>query len=201
MKWRFLFLTVLLALFVVPAFADSLTFTNQGGLSVSSAGISADSTMTGFSVDGKLIESGKIGGVYFDTGTFIGSLKNGGSFSGGDFSFGLFGPDGKTIEGAIFADNFTGTLTKIGKDLYDLVGTFSGIADGVAFKGTTNQILSFGGDDDHRRGDDGNGCWRDLHGTTTITGATVPEPSTLTFLGTGLIALAGVVRRKLGARV
>jgi hypothetical protein len=95
-------------------------------------------------------------------------------------------------------NNFTGTLTKIGKDLYDLAGTFSGIADGVAFKGTTNQIFGFSSDDDHGRRHDDDGCWKDLHGKTTIT--TVPEPSTLTFLGTGLIALAGVVRRKLGAR-
>ena len=197
MKLRLLICTVLLALFAVPAFADSFTFTNKGGLSVSSAGISADSTMTSLSVDGTLIESGKIGGVSFDTGTFIGSLNNGGSFSGGGFSFGLFGSDGKTIDGAIFANNFTGTLTKIGNDLYDLVGTFSGISHGIAFKGTTNQIFSFSGDS----GDDGNGCWSDLHNTTTITRATVPEPSTLTFLGTGLIALAGAVRRKLGARV
>jgi PEP-CTERM motif len=200
MKLRLLICTTLLALLAAPAFADSLSFTNKGGLSASSSGISANSTMTSFSVDGTLILSGKIGGVSFDTGTLTGSL-NGGTFSGGDFSFGLFGPDGKTIEGAIFVDNFTGALTKIGKDLYDLVGTFSGIADGVAFKGTTDQIFSFGGDDDHgRRHHDDDDCWKNLHGTTTITAAAVPEPSTLTFFGTGLIALAGAVRRKLATR-
>lgn len=189
MKLRLLVCTVLLALFVVPAFADSVTFTNKGGLSVSSSGISANSTITSLSVDGTPILSGNIGTLIFDTGALTG-----GSFSGGDFSFALTG------SATVFVNNFAGTLSKIGTDLYDLVGTFSGTFDGVNFTGSTNQIFSLSSDDDHHQGDDdGNGCWR-LHGTTTITTAAVPEPSTLTFLGTGLIALAGAVRRKLGAR-
>jgi hypothetical protein len=185
MKLRLLICTVLLALFAVPAFADSLTFTNKGELSLSSSGISANSVIDGVFVDGTQILSGPVGTLQFDTG-----LKHGGSFTGGDFSFALSG------SATIFANNFAGTLTNIGKGLYDLVGTFSGTFDGVAFSGSTNQIFGLS-DDDH-----GNQCFRDLHGTTTVTGvATVPEPSTLTFLGTGLIALAGAVRRKLGARV
>jgi hypothetical protein len=190
MKLRLLICTVLLALFVVPAFADSLSFTNEGGLSVGSSGISANSVMTSLSVNGTQILSGNIGTVTFDTGTFTGTLKNGGSFTGGDFSFGLTG------SASIFVNNFTGTLTKIGKGLYDLAGTFSGISSGVAFVGSTNQIFSLSSDD---HGDDD--CWKDLHGETTITSTAVPEPSTLTFFGTGLIALAGAVRRKLAARV
>ena len=196
MKVRLLICTVLLALFVVPAFADSVSFTNQGfetggQLLASSSGVSATSAMiTSLSHNGSLIVSGDLGALDFNTGTFTGSLQHGGSFTGGTFSI-----------GAVVFNNFAGTLTNIGKGLYDLVGTFSGTYDGLAFTGSTKQIFSFGGgDDDHQHGDDGNGCWSDLHGTTTVTTA-VPEPSTLTFLGTGLIALAGVVRRKLGARV
>ena len=188
MKLRLLICTVLLALLAVPAFADSLSFTNEGGLSV---GSSANSTMTSFSVNGTQILSGNIGTVDFNTGTFTGSLTSGGSFSGGDFSFGLTG------SAAVFVNNFTGTLTKIGNGLYDLAGTFSGVSNGIAFFGSTNQIFSLSSDD---RGDDD--CWHDLHGTTTITpSASVPEPGTLTFFGTGLIALAGVVRRKLAVRI
>lgn len=196
MKLRLLICTVLLALLVVPAFADSVSFTNQGGLSVSSSGISANSTMTSLSVNGQQILSGDIGFVLFDTGILTGSLKSG-SFSGGSFDFGLGAPGS---QGEIFFSNFAGTLTKIGKGLYDLVGTFSGTIDGVKYIGSTNQIFSFSGDDDHSRHHGDDDCWKDLHGTTTITTAAVPEPSTLTFLGTGLIALAGAVRRKLGAR-
>src|SRR5215469_3230538 len=188
MKLRLLICTVLLALFVVPAFADSVTFTNQGGLSVGASGISANSVITGVSVDGMPIPfpPGPIGTLTFDTGALTG-----GSFSGGDFTFGLFGGD------TIKVYNFVGTVTNLGTDLYNLVGTFSGtLSDGVSFTGSTNRTFSFSIDGD-RSGDDGNGC---LRGTTIVTTA-VPEPSTLTFLGTGLIALAGAVRRKLGARV
>ena len=189
MKLRLLICTVLLALFVVPAFADSVTITNVGGqLSGSSSGINATkSIINTLSVDGLPPISGNIGVLGFDTGALTG-----GSFSGGDFKFGQDPSD------VIMFTNFAGTLTKIGKDLYDLVGAFSGTIDGVKYIGTTTQTFSFSGDDHGR--DDGNGCWSDLHGTTTITTAAVPEPSTLTFLGTGLIALAGAVRRKLGAR-
>lgn len=187
MKLRLLLCTVLLALFAAPAFADSVTFTNSGGVSVSSSGISANSVINGLSINGNLILSGPSGFLSFDTGTFTGSLHNGGSFTGGDFSFGLSG------SGAIFVNNFAGTLTKIGHDLYDLVGTFSGVIDGIKFTGSTNQVFSLG------RDDDGKECFRNLRGTTTITTAAVPEPGTLTLFGTGLIGLAGAVRRKLQA--
>jgi PEP-CTERM motif-containing protein len=203
MKFRLLICAVLLTLMVAPAFADSLSFTNQGfsstyggSLSASSSGINVlNSQINTLSVNGMQVLSGDIGVLSLDTGIFTGSL-NGGSFTGGHFSF------GQTPSDVIMFNNFVGTLTKIGKDLYDLVGTFSATIDGVNYIGSTNQIFSFSGDDDHGRhhqGDDD--CWKDLHGTTTITTAAVPEPSTLTFFGTGLIALAGAVRRKLAGRV
>jgi hypothetical protein len=190
MKLRLLMCTVLLALFAVPAFADSVSFTNRGGgLSLSSSGVSANSMINTLSLDGTQILSGNVGTLQFDTGNFVGSLLSGGTFTGGDFSFALTGSTG-----VVFANNFAGSLTNLGKGLYDLVGTFSGTFDGVSFKGSTNQIFGIS------RDDDGEECFRNLRGTTTITTAAVPEPSTLTFFGTGLIALAGAVRRKLAAR-
>ena len=197
MKLRLLICTVLLALLAVPAFADSLSFTNQGfetgggQLLVGSTGVSATNAMiTTLSFNGSLIAFGDLGPLGFDTGIFTGSLQHGGSFTGGTFSI-----------GAVVFNGFAGTLTNLGKGLYDLAGTFSGTFDGLAFTATTYQIFSFSGDDN--LGDDGKGCWNDLHGTTTLTTGTsaVPEPSTLTFFGTGLIALAGAVRRKLAVRI
>lgn len=207
MKLRLLLCTVLLALVAVPAFADSLSFTNKGlsltyggSLSASSSGVNVvNSVINSLSINGMPALSGDIGVLSFDTGVFTGSL-NGGSFTGGDFSF------GQTPSDVVMFNNFAGTLTKIGKDLYDLVGTFSATIDGVKYIGSTNQIFSLNGDDsgddDHhgRRHHGDDDCWKNLHGTTTITTAAVPEPSTLTFFGTGLIALAGAVRRKLAAR-
>ena len=137
MKLRLLICTVLLALLVVPAFADSVTFTNKGfenggQLFAGSSGVNATNAMiTGLSLNGSLIASGDLGALNFDTGIFTGSLQNGGSFTGGTFSIGA----------AVF-NNFAGTLTNMGKGLYDLVGTFSGTFDGLAFTGSTNQVFS-----------------------------------------------------------
>ena len=188
MKSRLMICLMLLAMFAVPALADTIAFTNRGTVSGSlMGGVSASSVVNSLTFDGTLIGTGPIGLLQFDTGTFTGSLSHGGSFTGGDFTF-TFG--GGAL---IMVNNFMGTLTKIGDDLYDLVGTFSGTSQGIHFTGSTNQVFSSEDDDHGRR------CFKDLHGTTTIVTTAVPEPGSLTLFGTGLIALAGAVRRKLQA--
>jgi hypothetical protein len=194
MKSRVMIWAVLLAIFALPAMADTITFTNVGGnVSGGFGGLKGASTINSVTINGMLIGTGDFGPLSFTTGMLTGSLSKGASFSTGVFEF--------TVGSLIKVTNFMGTVTKIGNDLFDLAGTFSGTSQGVHFTGSTNQTFSFNFDDDHH----GRQCFNDLQGTTTLiaTTASVPEPGTLMLFGTGLMALAGVVRRRvqLGQKV
>jgi hypothetical protein len=172
-----------LALSVTPALADTIGFDNQGIIAASgTGGITALSTLTGISFNGTSIPTGPIGLILFGTGSLVGSLQGGGQFSDGALVLQI-----TDFPAAIFAGNFTGTWSQIGDHLFELLGTFSGDFEGIRFHGSTDQIfrISFSGEE---------ACFRDLNGTTTLT--TVPEPCTLALMGTGFVALGGVVRRK-----
>jgi PEP-CTERM motif len=181
MKSIFLACTMLLGSLAAPAFATSVTFTNNGILSGSlTSGVV--STANDLVIGGTPIEPGPFGTLSLDLGSFIGSLKHGGTLTGGNFEL---DSDGSVL----FVTSFSGTWDKIGKGSYDLMGQFSGVSDGVGFSGVTNQMFRLSFDDDRV-------CLSQLNGTTTINVSTVPEPGTLTFLGTGVLGLAGALRRK-----
>ena len=184
MNSRLLLCAMLVAVFAVPASADSvlISFTNQGVLSGTlNSGIT--SVASDLALNGSVIQAGPFATLSFDLGSFTGSLKNGGTFTGGTFEL----DNGSAV---LFTTSFSGTWDKVGRGLYDLVGTFSTVSDGIQFTGGTNQMfkVSF---------DDGRVCLRDLRGDTNINASIVPEPSSLALLGTGLVGLAGVVGRKL----
>ena len=186
MKLRFAVWGLFLALCVSPAFADSLHLTNNGVVSGSGSdsGIDLVSSITKMSFNGNVLFSGDVGTLAFNTGNFTGSFLGGGSFNCGTFQMDVNG-----FGTALFASNFAGTWTKISNDVFKLVGTFSATVNGMHLNGVTTQLFELENEDGHLSFDE-------LHGKTCISPAAVPEPGTLSLLGTGLVGLAGLVRRK-----
>ena len=210
-----IFLTILVLALRFTAFADSsVGFVNSGGTLSSSSGGSGSGlgtnnslTLTGstlISVDGLngggLITGSNLGSVGFSTSDLTsGTLQMGGIFAaGGTFTITGNGTGG-IPNGVIFNGSFSGPVTwslvtlANGTHNYTLSGSLSGAwYSGGTVNGATVQLTI----------NTGKGFF---NGSTTIASGdtnimtTVPEPSTLGLLGTGLIGVAGVIRRKFKA--
>ena len=193
----FWFLLLALAL-PTAAFASSVDFTNDGGtLSGNKAGLSlSGSTLVAVNgLNGGLV-TGNLGSVTFSTGALTsGSLKMGGTFaSGGSFEITGNGTGG-IPNGVIFSGSFSGPVTWAlvtlanGTHNYTLSGSLTGTwYTGLIVFGATIQLTVNSGKGFF------NGSTKISSGDTNI--STVPEPSSLMLLGTGIVGLAGVLRRK-----
>ena|SRR5579863_3352325 len=204
---------ILLALLALAlpfaAFADSsVGFTNSGGTLSSSgtgtlSGTSGGLTLTGstlIAVDGLAgggLVTGNLGSVSFSTsGLSTGSFQMGGTFAaGGTFDIvgnGTSGIPNETIFNGTFSGPVTWTLLTLanGTHEYTLSGSLTGTwYNGSTVYGATVQLTINTGKGFF------NGSTNIASGDTNI--VTAPEPGTLVLMGTGLLAAAGVLRRKL----
>lgn len=200
-------LALLIVCLPVAMWANSsnLVFQNSGGTISVGAGNSlqlSGSTLTSFTTFNGTVLNGTLGTVNFSTGAMtIGALGTSGTFAaGGSFTISGNGTNG-IGNGVLFTGTFSGPVSWVGTFnpagnhglgawTYVLSGTVSGVlSNGAPASGGTAQFTF-----DVPKGKAFSKSVRLDQGITTVT---VPEPGTLGLLGTGLLGLAGLVRRKL----
>src|ERR1700704_1645780 len=195
---RILVLALLSVTLPVAAWADGIDLINHfGTITISSAGITSKGSQ--LSQFNGLNSGHSMGSVSFSTGALIsGSIQTGGILSSAGSSFKVIGiGNGGQPKGVIFSGAFVGPITwtlvsQSGQSLtFQLSGTIQGtLWNGHVVSGTTTQTIY------SVPGQLAQGIGHIRVGNTSIL---TPEPGTLGLLGTGLVAIAGMLRRKFAA--
>ena len=194
---RVLVLALLALALPMAAWADGIELVNlHGSISITTGGITSVGSQL-HSFNGVVANPGhSLGSVSFSTGALLsGSILNGGTFSDVGSSFVVIGKGPQVPhKGTIFSGAFVGPVswTLISQHGVSLTYTLSGTIAGTLWNGhfvtgtTTQTIYSVNGQISQGIG----------HISVGGTILPSPEPGTLGLLGTGLVAIAGMLRRK-----